>query len=101
MRRATSGTSPTSPGRQAPSPRCREPTMNARSTTLLIATLLLLGCPGKKDETPDSGEVAPECQSRAGCQGGLVCSDDKRCVPCGSSGQCLLPEQWHPDRPAC
>lgn len=57
----------------------------------LFATALL-GCPTVAPAPTDGGEAPPECERRADCEGGLVCSDTQRCVDCESPGQCLLRE---------
>lgn len=57
-----------------------------------VFAVALFGCPRTDEPTADAGEQGPECEGRSDCEGGLVCSDDGRCVECQSPGQCLLRE---------
>ncbi|MCI0569277.1 MAG: hypothetical protein L0Y66_00845 [Myxococcaceae bacterium] len=67
---------------------------------LLLPALLVLvaltgsGCPPNAI-VPDAG--APECLTRADCEGGMACTNEGRCGPCESSGQCLLREDCNPE----
>jgi hypothetical protein len=70
---------------------------------LLALALAAAGCPpgqvGPADGGPDGGP--PECAGRADCSEGLACSAEGRCVPCQSSGECLLREVCSPQTQAC
>lgn len=59
---------------------------------LALFASALFGCPPVDPDGNDGGEAPPECESRTDCEGGLVCSDEGRCIQCESPGQCLLRE---------
>lgn len=51
----------------------------------------LSACPKASSTRADAGR-APECQTRAQCDAGLICTPDAHCSACSSSGQCSLKE---------
>lgn len=62
--------------------------------------LLLAACPGSKPPVEtDAGR--PACESRADCEVGMVCTADKVCDGCTSSGECLLKEQCNAETLRC
>ncbi len=59
---------------------------------LLCFLPLLAACPATQNVSPDSGR-APECQTRADCAAGHICTAQNYCDTCDSSGQCSLKEE--------
>jgi hypothetical protein len=66
-----------------------------------LGVLLLAGCTASPSKPDANMMVMAECESRAECMGGKICSPDKRCVSCESSGQCSLKEVCSPDAGVC
>jgi Cys-rich repeat protein len=58
---------------------------------IAVLALAFAACPTPPPPPPDGGN-APECESRAECEVGLICSADGVCAGCVSSGQCRLKE---------
>lgn len=71
------------------------------AAALLLFAGVLTGCPPTEGPRSDGGEAKPECERRADCEGGLVCSDEGRCTECESPGQCLLRETCSLDTKKC
>ena len=86
------------PAQLAPalSERSRGPTRKAprlpASLTFPLFAALLAACPATTNVNPDSGR-APECQTRADCAAGHICTAQNYCDTCDSSGQCSLKEE--------
>lgn len=74
----------------------------ARATALWAAGLAtaLCACPPTNPDPGDGGRP-PECQSRADCEGGKVCTAERYCDNCDSSGQCRTREVCQPDQRVC
>ena len=68
---------------------------------LLMVALTLLGCPPSQTTEPDGGTLAPGfCEVREDCDPGQVCTAEKYCADCESSGQCRLKEECRADADA-
>ncbi|MBI3182799.1 MAG: hypothetical protein HYZ28_11735 [Myxococcales bacterium] len=61
---------------------------------------LLGGCPPPPPPALDGGGPPP-CESRADCEPGFICTEEKVCDACESSGQCRLKEQCSPTSLLC
>ncbi len=62
-----------------------------RALLVVAGVALLAGCPNTSQHA-DAGR-APECQTRADCPtAGEVCTDQKFCAHCSTSGQCTVKE---------
>ncbi len=72
--------------------------MKALTWRVTIAAMVAVGC-SANSQTPDAGFVA--CQSRLECEQGQICTVDKRCGRCESSGQCGLKEVCSADTGWC
>ncbi len=60
----------------------------------------LLGCPSSTGGT-DGGADAGECETREQCPEGEVCTAQRFCAGCESSGQCRLKEACNPETTHC
>ena len=67
--------------------------------TSLVAALA--GCPTAGPAPGATFDAGFECQSRADCDGGQVCTELQYCADCDSSGQCLLREECNADSKRC
>jgi len=75
--------------------------VSMRALCCMAALAVLSACPAKRPvESPDAG-TEDTCTTRADCSGGRICTDEGRCAPCESTGQCLLREQCDADTRAC
>jgi hypothetical protein len=64
-----------------------------------LSVLALCACP-PTNVTADAGKT-PECQVRADCDAGLVCTMDSYCATCTTSGQCSVKEECNADSRLC
>ncbi|MHB8874820.1 MAG: hypothetical protein ACYC8T_14115 [Myxococcaceae bacterium] len=69
-------------------------------TPALLLALLLTACPAPV-EPPSDGGRPPECETRDDCPSGKICTAEKFCDDCSSSGQCRLKEQCNPEALLC
>jgi hypothetical protein len=75
--------------------------VNSRMRTLAcIAALLFAACPPAVVPVADAGRP-PECEARDDCPAGKICTAEKFCDDCSSSGQCRLKEQCNPTALVC
>jgi hypothetical protein len=74
--------------------------MNARALWSLSALALVAGCPQTPVSPPDAGRQK-ECEARADCAGGKVCTAEGFCSTCETSGQCSVRESCDPDQRLC
>lgn len=63
--------------------------------------VVAVGCP--KDEGGGDGGAPAivECETRDDCTAGLVCTQEKRCANCDSSGECRLKEECSTESLTC
>jgi hypothetical protein len=81
--------------------RCGSPALLTGALGALVLSLmggLLAGCSSTSGSDGGAGPV--RCEVRADCQGGQVCTQDKVCADCASSGECLLKEECRIDADA-
>ena len=67
---------------------------------LASVTVLISGCPKPKPTVVDAGRP-PECATRADCDAGMICTAERYCDSCSSSGQCSVKETCKPDVALC
>ncbi len=69
-------------------------------TWLFAAAVWLCACP-QVQPPPGDGGRPPECETRAECEAGKVCTTDRYCDFCESSGQCSLKEECGAETKLC
>jgi hypothetical protein len=65
----------------------------------MLCLVGLMACPPSKP-TVDAGRE-PECQARSDCDAGLVCTTERYCAACSTSGQCSVKEECNAESRLC
>jgi hypothetical protein len=71
-----------------------------RALLIGLAALGLAACPDTSTTRGDAGRP-PECETRADCAAGKVCTAEKYCANCTTSGQCTVKETCDADSRLC
>lgn len=73
--------------------------MASKPVVVCAFLVVLCGCP-RPMPTVDAGRP-PECETRADCAAGKVCTAEKFCAFCETSGQCSVREECNADTKLC
>lgn len=71
-----------------------------RFLSVFMCAALLWGCP-KNTTTPTDAGRAHECDTRADCPAGKVCTSNNFCDTCSTSGQCSVKEECNAATSLC